>query len=101
MDKHYQTMQNVPKINSIAVGLELICIICVISYVIYLFVKTRNSAEESLMKINLQLESHNAEIIKRDEEKTISFLRFAKIIKSFGINILKLASSSTSFKPDK
>ena len=37
----------------------------------------------------------------RDEEKTMSFLRFAKIIKSFGINILKLASSSTSFKPDK
>ncbi|MFT4603193.1 MAG: two-component sensor histidine kinase [Arenicella sp.] len=71
MDKHYHVMNSISDVNSIAVGLELICVIGVISYVMVLFVKTRNLAEKKLLKSNAQLASNNTEILKRDEEKTI------------------------------
>jgi two-component system, sensor histidine kinase PdtaS len=71
IDAHYKAMNSISQTNSLAVGLELICIISTISYVIYLFVKTRDLSENKLKKTNSLLESNNAEILKRDEEKTV------------------------------
>lgn len=71
LNNHYEIMNGVSNINSFAIALELVAIFSIISYVVFLFVKTRKMAEQKLIEANKALEAQNREIIKRDEEKTI------------------------------
>jgi len=71
LNDHYVKMQSISFENSLPIGLELICVMSIIIYVVYLFFKTRDSAAKKLTKTNSLLEENNAQILQREEEKTI------------------------------
>ena len=71
LNKHYEAMHGISNFNSLAIALELISIISIISYIVFLFVKTRKNAEDKLIAVNKELAAQNKEILKRDDEKTV------------------------------
>jgi two-component sensor histidine kinase len=68
---------NFEAINQISIGdkitlsIEMAACLSITSYVIYQFVKIRQTTELELIKKNIKLEESNTEIHKQNEEKTI------------------------------
>jgi two-component sensor histidine kinase len=71
LNRHYKAMNGISNVNGLAVALELVAIISIISYIVFLFVKTRRTAELKLIEANKALAAQNKEILKRDLEKTV------------------------------